>query len=333
MEWAKVVLQFFQAAGTTAVAAIAIYGVFFTDIPQTLVRQLQTDVADARERLVDLQRERRALAEQNSSARTEAATLREERARLAQENDARRADVARLNSELAMVQTEIEKARVANETLAADATRAKTELEALETLRRDLERQIVELRTEREKYQTDALAVAINAIRGRVRSELSKVRSSHAMASQYGAYKAWREDYNKIRGRLDTLEKVQQWRDLWSRLPEAWVFPVGFSSTEPLDDFIQDITSAPPVAVHDILKRFVTADAFRNLLPQDRQNVLARFEHALRQNQPILQQNVQIRLPAGWSDADLERELRIRQGSLNASMAAVERIFTAMRAR
>jgi len=45
-----------QAIATAAIAAIAIWGIFFTDLPNVLIRQLRADVTEAREQLIEIRR-------------------------------------------------------------------------------------------------------------------------------------------------------------------------------------------------------------------------------------------------------------------------------------
>ena len=57
-----------SAAAAISIACLAYWGAFFTDIPETLIRQLRADISAANEEAVDLRRERRLLQEEVEEA-------------------------------------------------------------------------------------------------------------------------------------------------------------------------------------------------------------------------------------------------------------------------
>src|SRR3989442_6365570 len=50
-----------QAVCVVLGTVLALYGIFFTSLPEKIVTQLRTDISDAKEQLVDLRKERRTL--------------------------------------------------------------------------------------------------------------------------------------------------------------------------------------------------------------------------------------------------------------------------------
>lgn len=52
------VATWIMAISTVTVAAVAVYGMFFTSIPEALVRQLRTDVADTKQELISIKQEK-----------------------------------------------------------------------------------------------------------------------------------------------------------------------------------------------------------------------------------------------------------------------------------
>lgn len=68
MAWINTGSASLAGIGTIVIAAIGVWGVFFTDIPERLIGQLRSDITEAQERLVTLEQERRSLAVRNESA-------------------------------------------------------------------------------------------------------------------------------------------------------------------------------------------------------------------------------------------------------------------------
>src|SRR5216683_3351657 len=156
MDGWRTVLQGIQAASALAVACLAIYGLFFTSIPETLIRQFRSDIADAKEELVGLRSERNRLTDQlyklqqNQDSLSQAkieiekslATTKMEYDQASAALTEARTDVTSANSEVTRLRSEIA-------TLKLSESAARVELDKITT-------QITALSAERSKYLKSA---------------------------------------------------------------------------------------------------------------------------------------------------------------------------------
>ena len=105
-EWLKLGCEVIAALSALAVAVIAIWGVFFTDLPETLFRQLRSDIAEQNETLVSLHQRRRALEQQLSDARVGVQTAEEKRKQIQEEVDALSREKANLEQRVTALSRE-----------------------------------------------------------------------------------------------------------------------------------------------------------------------------------------------------------------------------------
>ncbi len=67
-----------SAMSALVVTSIAIWGIFFTSLPEKIISGLKTEVTDAKEELIDLRIEKRSIAEHNKKMASELAKTRQE---------------------------------------------------------------------------------------------------------------------------------------------------------------------------------------------------------------------------------------------------------------
>lgn len=153
-----------QGIGTLAVTILAIYGVFFTDLPTILIRQLQTEVADTKEDVVLLKREKQSLLDQITASTTLAADAQRDR-------EIAEAAIAATTVELSGLRASLTQAEQDLKDLAAEKQALTIERDlvaaALATLRDESEtvrRQVAKLTSERDVYLDDAFGDAIASL-------------------------------------------------------------------------------------------------------------------------------------------------------------------------
>lgn len=150
-EW-RLFFNGFQALGAVAIAALAIYGVFFTSIPETIVRQLRADVADAREELSGLRAERNRLVANLDSLNAGFREITEKSKQADQRLVAATKDLAATSSELTTTQTQLQDERANVGGLRSEAEALKAASLVASAKLQQLESDIARLSADREGY-------------------------------------------------------------------------------------------------------------------------------------------------------------------------------------
>ena len=143
--WDKIATgsQVVAALSTAAVAGLAIYGIFFTDLPERLVAQLRSEITEAKFELTELQRTNRSLV-------TESRELVARNSAIQAEVDLREQELKRLSTTKKSLEHELEKiqeerasyfnetARVVIRTFFTDLSNTLSELEVRAAQARDI---------------------------------------------------------------------------------------------------------------------------------------------------------------------------------------------------
>lgn len=192
-EW-RLFFNGFQALGAVAVASLAIYGVFFTSIPETIVRQLRADAADAREELVGLRAERNRLTASldvlNSKFSEASEKSKQADARLVEATERLNA----VSTELANSQRQLseEQKAIAEVRSEADALRAASE--AAKARLEQLQVSIAKLSADRERYLKVAKLSDFSVLRAKLEKSLGDYRSAVTTALDYLDAPQWDAD-------------------------------------------------------------------------------------------------------------------------------------------
>lgn len=188
-----------RAVSAAIVGALAIYGVFFTDLPEIIIRQLRADVADAREELVSLRQDR-------NRANEDLIKLRQDAVQATAQRDAATHQLVQAESRANETRDELVRLTGEAGTLRETLNSAKSELDGV---RAETER----LRVERQRYE--------RVTRGKELGRITLVALD--VAKRYEAAIDAANDYiyaprmDVIQAELD--QKIAQWKkDNWQIL-------------------------------------------------------------------------------------------------------------------
>jgi hypothetical protein len=312
-EW-RLLFTGFQALGGVTLASLAIYGVFFTAIPETIVRQLRADVADAKEELSGVRAERNRqllqLDKLNSEYHEALTRGKEAEAKLDAANTAlsatsrslveaqttlsdERSRISSLRAELEGLQTAGAEAREKLKQVEADIARLSADREGyLRVARsRDFLFARIELNREIQKYKK-ALEAALNYIDAPgwdAQEAAFKKRTEGKSASE--ARRMYDEEQTRRSKELPEGEAAR-WAMLeiarWTRFEKP--LPYGTRSLQAIAGGLleRDVDLPAKSGRTLILERFTTAGS---LTPPDFAAFRATLEAAMRR-QPLLNQSL-----------------------------------------
>ena len=306
-------------AGISAVAAIAIaclayWGVFFTDIPETLIRQLRADISAAKEEAVDLRREKRLLQE----------------------------EVEEAQAELDMVQMEVASAEETRASLEQNPEKMREELDATQ-------REFMALDVERLAYLSQTLDVIVADFTSNVSEYLEQLTGGALRARQLPEFRSWviredvhdrevstaKEDGNFKEMRLLVEERLDampsEWKSVYSAVlltkwanedVANWTYSIsriaGYDGPKPrldtesdeefLESYQERFTrndGTAPVTGGRVFDLVLQRANLNLLLENDRNRFMNRFQAFNSANEMELSRPLSVQLPVGWTDSEV----------------------------
>ncbi|MBI4184890.1 MAG: hypothetical protein HY521_12935 [Proteobacteria bacterium] len=282
----------FQGVSATAaltIASLAVWGAFFTDIPEALIRQLRTDVSDAKEEVVDLRRERRLLEEQ----------------------------VAKTRDRLEYLRTE-----------ASNAAKARAELEKrLNDIHEKLasaQRDFATIKEERRAYLDQVTRIVVDGFIAEVERQLSALVANANMARQLPDFRVWVAEKTKYENLLSDAKKKRDFRGAYElidrrleSIPEAWKSSLTLyhltrlekdadSDLKYLKNYENRLTiraGSQALTGNDVIDRRLREARLDLLLSEDRKQLMNRYQNFVARDREVLSRPVVVLLPEGWSDA------------------------------
>lgn len=201
-----------QAACALVITIIAVWGVFFTDLPEILIRQLRSDVATAQEELIGVRQQQRAAEDRYQVSRRQ---------------------LELMEKQLSASEVELREGRAGVEKLQAQRAVLESELRTVQEARM--------------VYFRQTYGSVVATLFSSLRSELEKARFEAAKAQQYAAYAKWIVEGERLgslfaeedQAAKDTevpreryqRERAQESRwDAWTQeLPSAWFYVYRFT--------------------------------------------------------------------------------------------------------
>ncbi len=300
------------AVSTLAVACMAAWALIFTSLPDALVRQLQTDIADAREEVVDLRQERRQLRDEVSGMRARLEELQVE-----------------------VHQTEAERQAISDElaNLKAQADAAMLDLASIEQDRRT--------------YLDQLMAIVVDDIIENLRRNLDAQRTRIQQLASLPADLDWLEraaSYEELILEARSQEDWQEVRRLMDEqsegMPVFWLMWRGSGWTtagdpratldEVIAQHIDNITvgaSEPEITGQTFLDAAISSSPMHLLLPKDREDFLARLREFSERHSDILSRPLSARLPIDWTEDYVLQE----SSAAMQNIAAVEDLLHLLR--
>jgi hypothetical protein len=294
-QW-RLLFTAFQALGGLTIATLAIWGVFFTNFPETVVRQLRADVADAREELSGLRGERNRLLAQldqfNSDLRIATERTREAEVKLAAVGESFNATSTALVAAQAAAKAErdnVEQLRAQMETIKASSAIARSQLEGLE-------KDIARLSAERENYLKVTRGSEFALARVRIMAEVQKYKRLLDYAKNYNDAPRWDAEVKaaKVKSKYAWYDEISALRKSAGRDEEMrWVmFQLG-----PPEDNLEVATAriyneAPllrPISARVLILEQINKPG--SLTPRDYTTFLKAVTDAM-QTRPILNQSL-----------------------------------------
>ncbi len=196
-----------EATAAVALAGLALYAAFFTSIPETLIRQLQSEVADTREELVGLRRERSTLLTQSDLLSKDNQIARSQRA----EAEQKLRDVASkfrdVSDELTALQKQVSVQRAELEQLAAEREQL---TQAAEQAQEEFELQLSRVSAQREKYAKHVMANHALKLADQCRQALDRYRRGVSVAKDYMDVPLWLEDERALDAALAGVRNIDE---------------------------------------------------------------------------------------------------------------------------
>ncbi len=301
-----------QAACALVITIIAVWGVFFTDLPEVLIRQLRSDVATAQEELIDVRQQQRAAEDryQVSSRQLEV-----------------------MEKQLSASEAELREGRAGVEKLQAQRAALESELRTVQEARA--------------VYFRQTYGAVVATLFSSLRSELEKARFEAAKAQQYAAYAKWIVEGERLASLLaeedqaakDTevpCERAQdsRWQAWTQELPSAWSYVYqgfttniasrfnlhfsGSSTTRPeaqyraedlayarreLAGFLpqSDGRKSPHNTARAVVQQTLDGTPVELLLPIDREQLKRKITEFLAEEATSVDRPVRVRVPEGAS--------------------------------
>ncbi len=322
-------LQFFQALGAVSVGGLAIYAYFFTNLPTELARQYQSEIADSKEQLTDLRRQRHVLEEQ-------AAAFRRENSELDSTRTALETELVSQRKEFNMAQQALREAQEGRDIAVARLNEA-VQLEAKinETVARlrqqtsNLQTQIVSLSTQRLKYLESAIGMNLIVLHARVRSELTELRQELEKAKDLVEIPRWIQAKNQFNASIANLPTQRQVEAIQNHRYENERF-INYELTRELSretsrrQVLEELRahliarSGWNVTGYDLVVKYATREAFGLVHDDDWSEVSRRLQENYRTNANILNRPLRVRIQTDSPDQDIAMSIKVTEENLGS---------------
>lgn len=319
-----------SAVAAVAIASLAYWGAFFTDIPETLIRQLRADISTAKEEVVDLRREKRLL----------------------------QVEVEEAQAELDTVHMEVASAEETRTSLEQELGKVRDELDSTQ-------REFIALDGERLSYLTQTLNIILVGFTIAVNEYLEQLTSDALQARQLPEFRSWvihsavhdqkiveaKKDGNARKIRLLVEERLDSMPDEWKReyFLAKWSRDIVTASTHRSGRFTDyDGSEAKPDMQSDeeILESYQERFTRRGgaisqtggrvfdlsfqqtnlnlLLEDDRAKFINNFQTFVSANEMELSRPLSVELPVGWTD----REVVERAEQVLTNLGSIRTLLT-----
>jgi flagellar biosynthesis chaperone FliJ len=294
MAWINTGSASLAGIGTIVIAAIGVWGVFFTDIPERLIGQLRSDITEAQERLVTLEKERRTLAGRNESAQ---------------------AELERLDAELQQASTDLASLRVSREKLRGEVEDLQLQRKAyVNTLTRIVVNEFIAvLEKSLAQYQDDAqMAAMFPDYLAWVHKDEQFEREEFRTKTEYAA--RFRDRISEHIGELHDIGRG--WRDAemskWYR-GEDGKDASSWSREKAIAEFRASVTLKPGGKLETgqaLVDEGLASSPFSRMLTQDDQVIRKRIKDFVHTRIRIFSTPIVVRLPRDSSPKQLAAEGR-----------------------
>lgn len=302
-DW-NIIFNGVSATSALLVAIIAVWAFFFTDLPDTLVRQLHSDVAVAQEELTDLRREKRALEDNLSGLRDQIAEISRDRDQSQSTLETIRAEHDRARAQVLEIQAQ------------RDSYYRNTKTDVVSRVVASLRAEVGSLRRDAELARTLPLYEAWMRAEPEMKPSYSSKREAQEASDE------WHKWLKESPGRwgpealVRELEMGKKWGD-------------GSDDEEVTRAFRKEITNSDlnrAKTGFDTFDRGVDVEALNLFLSDDRK----RFDNLIRQfrqqHSTALSKRLGVSLAEGWTDDDLSAEVRRVEGALSDFDAVVQEL-------
>ena len=277
-----------SGVGTAILAGIALWGVFFTTIPEILIRQLRADISDTQEQLTDLRQERRKLVTDNKAAKSELFTTTQERNKLVEQLNVLRQEKKQSEEELANVRME-RKAYFQN------------------VVRSVLSTFFASIRGDMDKLQQIVfLAKEYDAMRAWIRKgdQLDKEKPDAITREWWTKFSEWQSEMPP-HWSGDVLLESLRGGEFGS--PTKIDAPEGNPSERVVSQFEESVTRSDGKRMtgFDIVTKNLELNGFDQLLPTDRDQITRTVKAFLDEHGEAFASPLDIRLSTGWKARDL----------------------------
>lgn len=200
--WLSIVFNGTQALSAFVLMVLALWAVFFTSLPEVLITQLRSEVAEAKSEVTLLRQQRFRIEGERDDATSELSELLSERDRLA-------ISIGRLEDKLTEQTIKLERVSQDNHEIERQKQSIEDEIRILIAERSELLSSLEHLRNERELYAGQTLVANLNKVAAYACYKLSSHFFDANIAVNYGQHRTW----------LNANREVSRRRAAYNALP------------------------------------------------------------------------------------------------------------------
>ena len=208
-KWLQIGFGAAQAISAVVLMLLALWAAFFTNLPEVLISQLRSEIAEAKSEIVELRDQKSIIQQEYAVANRELTDLKLERGVLVGSIDGLRDDLKKREAAAATLSMSIRD-------LQAEGIALGEVISALQIERSELEAAVDVLRKERAVYASQTVNVNLSKVAAYACYRLSGHYFDARVASNYGAHRAWlnaNRSLSNLQEAYDALSVQEQYGD------------------------------------------------------------------------------------------------------------------------
>lgn len=281
-------------------AALAVYGIFFTSLPEQLRRQYQADIADAREQLTELRQERSKLSDQIAAAKDEVQQL--------------QAQQIGLKNQISSV-TE--------------------QLTAIQDQKAQLEKEILALQKQRKLYRGYTASTFLAFFGIQVNEDLDKLKKDLAVAGDiievpkwFSAEMSFEQSIQNLsaQARVEAIRRHLSQGDIAETERKLRIGAFSRSLTkEDIDAYVKQarqrtihVAQEGPITGRSLIDKYFTRERFAALYENDWKDLKLRMDAFEKRHADVLDRSLRVIISENSSTDEVSDQIRVTTENFDA---------------